>query len=148
MIKKITSEFSSDFLGGFMRILRLSYNGKRVKANTVYQEYIADKSHTHMNSTRHGSISFQNSISSQNFYKTEKLLKFNFYDSIEYKDGTHYLALSNGWEKLATARLISLKKKIVSYFKCPPEKHSVRVKTVLGIIFRTLEAILASYLVH
>ena len=54
---KITSEFSSDFLGGFLRILRLSYNGKRVKANTVYQEYIADKNHTHMNSTRWHTLS-------------------------------------------------------------------------------------------
>ena len=54
---KLTSEFSSDFLGGFLRILRLQYNGKRVKANTVYQEYIADKNHTHMNATRWHTLS-------------------------------------------------------------------------------------------
>jgi len=54
---KITSEFSSDFLGGFLQILRLSYNGKRVKANTVYQEYISNKNHTHMNSTRWHTLS-------------------------------------------------------------------------------------------
>jgi len=37
-LAKVTSEFSSDFLGAFLRILRLSYNGKRVKG-TVYHLY-------------------------------------------------------------------------------------------------------------
>ena len=32
---KVTSEFSSDFLGGFLQILRRSYGGKRVSANKV-----------------------------------------------------------------------------------------------------------------
>jgi len=54
---KVTSEFSADFLGGFLRILRLSYNGKRVKANTVYQDYISDRNHTHMNATRWHTLS-------------------------------------------------------------------------------------------
>lgn len=54
---KVTSEFSADFLGGFLRILRLCYNGKRVKANTVYQDYISDRNHTHMNATRWHTLS-------------------------------------------------------------------------------------------
>ena len=49
---KFTSEFSSDFLGGFLQILRRSYGGKRISVNKVYQDYIADKNHTHMNATR------------------------------------------------------------------------------------------------
>lgn len=56
-LHKVTSEFSSDFLGSFLQILRRQYGGKRVSANRVYQEYIADKNHTHMNATRWHTLS-------------------------------------------------------------------------------------------
>jgi len=56
-LHKVTSEFSSDFLGEMMQILRRSHGGKRVSANRVYQEYIADKNHTHMNATRWHTLS-------------------------------------------------------------------------------------------
>lgn len=35
-----------------MDILRRQYGTKRVKANQVYQDYIKDKDHVHMNSTK------------------------------------------------------------------------------------------------
>lgn len=44
-------QFSSEFEKGFMRILSHRHGTKRVPANIVYQEYIADKQHTHMNAT-------------------------------------------------------------------------------------------------
>ena len=44
-------EFSREFEANFMHILRHSFGCKRVKANEVYQEYIKDKGHVHMNST-------------------------------------------------------------------------------------------------
>lgn len=56
-LHKVTSEYSADFLGGFLQILRLSYAGQRVSANKVYQDYISDRSHTHMNATRWHTLS-------------------------------------------------------------------------------------------
>jgi len=43
--------YSKDFEKGFNDILRRQYNEKRVLANAVYQQYISDKNHVHMNST-------------------------------------------------------------------------------------------------
>ena len=43
--------YSKDFEKGFNDILKRQYNERRVKANVVYQQYIADKEHVHMNST-------------------------------------------------------------------------------------------------
>jgi len=43
--------YSKDFEKGYTDILKRQYNGKRVHANVVYQQYIADKDHVHMNST-------------------------------------------------------------------------------------------------
>ena len=56
-LNKVTSEFSADFLGGFLQILRLCYAGQRVSANKVYQDYISDRNHTHMNATRWHTLS-------------------------------------------------------------------------------------------
>lgn len=50
--KKMMDEFSYEFQKGFLDILRRQYCTKRVLANRVYQEYIADKNHLHMNATR------------------------------------------------------------------------------------------------
>jgi len=36
----------------FLELLRRRFGTKRVGANIVYQEYIADKEHTHMNATQ------------------------------------------------------------------------------------------------
>lgn len=47
-----TYQFSKDFFDSFMDILRRQFGTKRVKANKVYQQVIADKNHVHMNSTR------------------------------------------------------------------------------------------------
>lgn len=50
--KKLMDEFSFEFQKGFVDILRRQYGTKRVLANRVYQEYITDKNHLHMNATR------------------------------------------------------------------------------------------------
>ena len=44
--------FSSDFEKGYMDILRRQYGGRRVAANQIYQDYIKDKQHVHMNATK------------------------------------------------------------------------------------------------
>lgn len=49
---KFVSEFSKEFTDGFMYILRTRYRTKRILANTVFQEYIKERDHRHLNSTR------------------------------------------------------------------------------------------------
>jgi len=46
------ANFSSQFQSEFVAMLSRRFGTKRVAANRVYQEYIADKSHLHMNATR------------------------------------------------------------------------------------------------
>lgn len=49
---KFLYEFSKEFERDFTDIIRRCHGTKRVFANTVYQEYIRDKNHVHMNATR------------------------------------------------------------------------------------------------
>ncbi|KAJ7490543.1 domain of Kin17 curved DNA-binding protein-domain-containing protein [Mycena latifolia] len=49
--KHITN-FSQQFQSEFVALLSRRFGTKRVRANQVYQEYISDKNHLHMNSTR------------------------------------------------------------------------------------------------
>ena len=49
---KFLHNFSQEFSDGYMELLRRRFGTKRVNANKVYQEYIADKNHVHMNATR------------------------------------------------------------------------------------------------
>jgi len=46
------SDFSAQFQSEFVALLSRRFGTKRVRANQVYQEYIQDKHHLHMNSTR------------------------------------------------------------------------------------------------
>ena len=54
--EKYQNEFSNQFLHGFLQILEFRYRDCQVKANNVYNEYIQDKSHVHMNGTRWNSL--------------------------------------------------------------------------------------------
>lgn len=45
-------KFSRAFQKDFLEILRNRFGTKMIKANTVYQEYIKDKQHVHMNATK------------------------------------------------------------------------------------------------
>lgn len=49
---KHISDYSSEFQSEFVKLLSRRFGTKRVRANQVYQEYISDKDHMHMNSTR------------------------------------------------------------------------------------------------
>ncbi|KAI3651090.1 hypothetical protein MP228_004571 [Amoeboaphelidium protococcarum] len=44
-------DFSAEFLNGFVSLLSRRYGTTRVWANKVYQEYISDRNHLHMNAT-------------------------------------------------------------------------------------------------
>lgn len=49
---KYIYNFSKEFSDGYVELLRRRFGTKRVSANKVYQEYIADKDHLHMNATK------------------------------------------------------------------------------------------------
>ena len=51
-LKDCYNPFYREFLKGFMDILRRQYGTRRIHCNVVYQEYIKDKDHYHMNATR------------------------------------------------------------------------------------------------
>lgn len=45
-------QFSKEFSDGFLELLRRQFGTKRVAANKVYQDYISDRNHLHMNATK------------------------------------------------------------------------------------------------
>lgn len=49
---KYIHSFSKEFSDGYVELLRRRFGTKRVAANKIYQEYIADKDHLHMNATK------------------------------------------------------------------------------------------------
>lgn len=49
---KYIDEFSEQFCDDFLECLQLKCGTKRIQANNVYQDYIANRTHTHMNSTQ------------------------------------------------------------------------------------------------
>lgn len=54
---RFIDSFSSEFMTGYLQILRRQFGTKRVAANKVYQEYISDRHHLHMNATKWHSLS-------------------------------------------------------------------------------------------
>ncbi|XP_051911688.1 DNA/RNA-binding protein KIN17 [Hippocampus zosterae] len=49
---KFMDFFSNEFKSGFVELLRRRFGTKRVHNNIVYNEYISDREHIHMNATR------------------------------------------------------------------------------------------------
>ena len=54
--KKYISDYSNQFQRDFLQLLRTSHGEKQVHLNHFYQEYIANKEHVHMNSTKWPSL--------------------------------------------------------------------------------------------
>lgn len=50
--RKYLDQFSREFRDEYICLLKRRFNGRRVNANHVYQEYISDRDHIHMNSTK------------------------------------------------------------------------------------------------
>lgn len=49
---KYIDEFSKEFSDGYLELLKRQFGTKRVNANKVYQDYIANRDHLHMNATQ------------------------------------------------------------------------------------------------
>lgn len=54
--RKHISEYSNQFQRDFLQLLRTSHGEKKIHMNHFYQEYISNKEHIHMNSTRWPSL--------------------------------------------------------------------------------------------
>ncbi|XP_013183148.1 DNA/RNA-binding protein KIN17 [Amyelois transitella] len=49
---KYIDEFSKEFSDGYLELLKRQFGTKRVNANKVYQDYISNRDHLHMNATQ------------------------------------------------------------------------------------------------
>ena len=54
--KKYINDYSNQFQRDFLQLLRTSHGEKKVQMNHFYQEYISNKEHVHMNSTKWPSL--------------------------------------------------------------------------------------------
>ncbi|KAK1825209.1 hypothetical protein LTR12_000009 [Friedmanniomyces endolithicus] len=54
--RKAINEYSNQFKRDFLQLLKTSHGEKKVSLNGFYQEYIRDKEHVHMNSTKWPSL--------------------------------------------------------------------------------------------
>jgi DNA/RNA-binding protein KIN17 len=54
--RKAINEYSNQFLSDFVKLLRTGHGEKKINVNHFYQEYISNKEHIHMNSTRWASL--------------------------------------------------------------------------------------------
>lgn len=54
--KKYINQFSNEFMKDFLQLLKTGHGEKTVQINQFYQEYIANKEHIHMNSTKWPSL--------------------------------------------------------------------------------------------
>ena len=55
-VHKVIDDFSATFQKEFVQLLSRRFGTRRIRANQVYQEYIADRHHTHMNATQWTSL--------------------------------------------------------------------------------------------
>lgn len=55
-VNKVSNDYSHQFQSDFLKLLRTAHGEKSIHMNHFYQEYISDKLHVHMNSTRWPSL--------------------------------------------------------------------------------------------
>ncbi|KAI9336527.1 domain of Kin17 curved DNA-binding protein-domain-containing protein [Obelidium mucronatum] len=86
---KFISGYSGQFKREFLKVLSLSHGTKRTHANVVYQEYIADRNHVHMNSTCWNSLNgFVRTIASEGIIILEETEKGPFITWIDKRPET------------------------------------------------------------
>jgi DNA/RNA-binding protein KIN17 len=71
---KVIDKFSKEFQDGFMNLLSRRFGTARVNANKVYQEYIQERHHLHMNATKWVSLSeFVKHLGREGIVKVEEI---------------------------------------------------------------------------
>lgn len=70
---KYITNFSAEFKRDFISLLSRRHGTKRVLANSVYQEYISDRNHTHMNATHWNTLTgFCMQMSKEGIFRMEE----------------------------------------------------------------------------
>ena len=71
--RKYINDYSNQFRRDFLRLLKTAHGEKKVHANNFYQEYISDKQHVHMNSTKWPSLTeFVKQLSREGICRVEE----------------------------------------------------------------------------
>ncbi|KAL8909601.1 MAG: hypothetical protein Q9207_000099 [Kuettlingeria erythrocarpa] len=74
--RKYINDFSNQFQRDFLQLLRTAHGEKKVHMNHFYQEYIANKEHVHMNSTKWPSLTeFAKHLGREGLCRVEDLEK-------------------------------------------------------------------------
>ncbi|KAL8764237.1 MAG: hypothetical protein Q9184_000206 [Pyrenodesmia sp. 2 TL-2023] len=74
--RKYINDFSKQFQRDFLQLLRTAHGEKKVHMNHFYQEYIANKEHVHMNSTKWPSLTeFAKHLGREGLCRVEDLEK-------------------------------------------------------------------------
>lgn len=67
----IIDQYTNEFVNGFMTLLQQKGSHNKCKANAIYQEYIADRRHVHMNATIFDTLtSFVNYLDQKQLVRT------------------------------------------------------------------------------
>ncbi|KAG7884375.1 hypothetical protein KL938_002247 [Ogataea parapolymorpha] len=83
--RALIGEYSGRFLGDFLRLLRINHGEKLIGSNRFYQEYIMDKNHVHLNSTRWKSLtSLVLFLKHQGLCRVEENEEYEEYDAERY----------------------------------------------------------------
>jgi DNA/RNA-binding protein KIN17 len=86
--KSMTTEFSNEFHSSFLEVLRRRGQTRQL-ANRLYQEVIGDRHHTHMNSTKWGSLTaYLMWLREQNIAEVEETPKGIFVQYIDHNPDT------------------------------------------------------------
>ncbi|UZJ54801.1 hypothetical protein CBS101457_004121 [Exobasidium rhododendri] len=71
---KTINNFSQQFQDGFVQLMSRRFGTRRIKANQVYQEYIQDRHHLHMNATKWVSLNeFVKHLGREGIAKVEEI---------------------------------------------------------------------------
>ncbi|PWN36382.1 uncharacterized protein FA14DRAFT_190271 [Meira miltonrushii] len=105
---KVIHNFSKEFQDGFVNLLSRRFGTARVNANKVYQEYIQERHHLHMNATKWVSLSeFVKHLGREGIVKVEEITdegQHGWY--LTWKDNSPAaLARQDALQKMARAKV-------------------------------------------
>lgn len=74
---KYIDEYSNEFEDSYIDILKKKYQNKKVLANQVYQDYIRNPIHTHMNATRWTTLTGFVEVKNIGFLAFNRIMKYS-----------------------------------------------------------------------
>ncbi|GME67869.1 unnamed protein product [[Candida] boidinii] len=89
--KSLIEEYSRKFVGDFIKLLKINHGEKFIGYNKFYQEYINDRDHIHLNSTKWKNLtSFVFYLKENRLCQVEVLGKDDGSDGADVNDGERY----------------------------------------------------------